>query len=65
MGGAYHYVGELQDEVIKEEDRDNDNVIKYYIKINGKVVRGRKEYQKLEAVIEEGDVIEFAYKFVE
>ena len=64
-GGAYHYVGELQDEVIKEEDRDNDNVIKYYIKINGKVVRGREEWQKLSAVIEEGDVIEFAYKFVE
>ena len=58
-------VGEIEDEVIKEEDRDNENVIKYYIKINGKVVRGREEWQKLSAVIEEGDVIEFAYKFVE
>lgn len=58
-------VGEIEDEAIKEEDRDNENVIKYYIKINGKVVRGREEWQKLSAVIKEGDVIEFAYKFVE
>lgn len=65
LGGAYHLVGEIDDEAIKEEDRDNENVIKYYIKINGKVVRGREEWQKLSAVIKEGDVIEFAYKFVE
>lgn len=58
-------VGEIADEAIKEEDRDNDNVIKYYIKINGKIVRGREGWQKLSAVIKEGDVIEFAYKFVE
>lgn len=58
-------IGDIEDEAIKEEDRDNENVIKYYIKINGKVVRGRKEYKKLSAVIKEGDVIEFAYKFVE
>ena len=63
-GGAYHDVTELFDYTLKEEDR-HDKVLKLFVKINGKVVRGREEWQKACAVIREGDVIEFAYKVVE
>lgn len=48
-----------------KEDRHSDKILKVHIKINGKVIRGREEWQKLDAVIKEGDVIEFAYKLVE
>lgn len=47
------------------DDYYSEKVVKFHVKINGKVVRGREEHQKLGAVIREGDVIEFAYKFVE
>lgn len=63
-GAPYHDVGDLL-EIAMGDDYYSEKVVRFHVKINGKVVRGRKDGQKLGAIIREGDVIEFDYKFIE